>query len=231
MLVLGFVGYFAVLTYTYLFVFEPWEAESLSSLDRYLGTYGFVIVYAAVYRLSLCACEPQAAERTAPVLFSCRVLLPIAALTLLLSLPWKRLPVILSPSRYLSANAELYAERRNVAAEMYDFVSRENSGTIMIVTPRNNTIYDRGMDYEVIPCISKPFYAGDYAEEARSAEFTSRVEEGRYDFIYFAARERAAEDVSKYEIPSEYLPDPSIEGLYFRNRGETRDSMPSELRE
>lgn len=190
MLVLGFVGYFAVLTYTYLFVFEPWEAESLSSLDRYLGTYGFVIVYAAVYRLSLCACEPQAAERTAPVLFSCRVLLPIAALTLLLSLPWKRLPVILSPSRYLSANAELYAERRNVAAEMYDFVSRENSGTIMIVTPRNNTIYDRGMDYEVIPCISKPFYAGDYAEEARSAEFTSRVEEGRYDFIYFAASGR-----------------------------------------
>lgn len=48
-LVCGMAGYLAVMIYIYLFVFEKWEADSLSSFDRYIITFFGAILYAALY--------------------------------------------------------------------------------------------------------------------------------------------------------------------------------------
>ena len=45
----GMAGYLLVMIYIYLFVFEEWEALSLSSYDRYISTYFGALLYAALY--------------------------------------------------------------------------------------------------------------------------------------------------------------------------------------
>ena len=45
----GMTGYLAVMIYIYLFVFEKWEADSLSSFDRYIITFFGAVLYAAVF--------------------------------------------------------------------------------------------------------------------------------------------------------------------------------------
>ena len=45
----GMAGYLAVMIYIYLFVFEKWEADSLSSFDRYIITFFGAVLCAAVY--------------------------------------------------------------------------------------------------------------------------------------------------------------------------------------
>ncbi len=45
----GMTGYLAVMVYIYLFVFEKWEADSLSSFDRYIITFFGAVLYAAVF--------------------------------------------------------------------------------------------------------------------------------------------------------------------------------------
>ncbi len=48
-LICGMAGYLAVMIYIYLFVFEKWEADSLSSFDRYIITFFGAILYASVF--------------------------------------------------------------------------------------------------------------------------------------------------------------------------------------
>lgn len=48
-LMAGMAGYLAVMIYIYLFVFEKWEADSLSSFDRYIITFFGAVLYAAVF--------------------------------------------------------------------------------------------------------------------------------------------------------------------------------------
>ena len=45
----GLIVYLCLVLYTYLFVFEEWEAASLSSADRYLTTYFGALFYFALY--------------------------------------------------------------------------------------------------------------------------------------------------------------------------------------
>ena len=42
--------YIIFLLYTYLFIFDQWEAECLSSLDRYFGTIILVMLYVVIYK-------------------------------------------------------------------------------------------------------------------------------------------------------------------------------------
>lgn len=51
MILLGMIGYLLVMIYVYLFVFEEWEALSLSSYDRYIATYFGAMLYVALYML------------------------------------------------------------------------------------------------------------------------------------------------------------------------------------
>ncbi|HAG70396.1 MAG TPA: hypothetical protein DCL38_10570, partial [Lachnospiraceae bacterium] len=57
---LGLLGYILILSYTYIFIFDPWEAESLSSLDRYFGTYSLMTGYVLLFMLTLPALDRKA---------------------------------------------------------------------------------------------------------------------------------------------------------------------------
>ena len=51
-LMCGMLGYLAVMLYIYLFVFDEWEALSMSSYDRYIATFFGGILCAAIYFIS-----------------------------------------------------------------------------------------------------------------------------------------------------------------------------------
>lgn len=51
LVILGMAGYLVVMMYVYLFVFEEWEALTLSSYDRYIASYFGAMLYLALYQL------------------------------------------------------------------------------------------------------------------------------------------------------------------------------------
>lgn len=227
MLILGLIGYLLVLGYTYVFVFEQWEAESLSSLDRYLGTYAIMFCYVILYRLSLFADDTlRTARRMQKDEYSlhyesqgANILLPVLTVVLLVTLPYGLLRDVLIPSRYLEARAQMYADRQEVHVEMEDFMAGDyQQGTFLSVNCEGNTIYDRGIDYEVLPHVSRPFNIADVAKDERQAALDERIADMEPDYIYFSAHERNLEDISVYHLPENYEPLTGVAGMYHKIR-------------
>ena len=52
-LLTGFAGYFFMMLYVYLKIFDRWEALSLSSYDRYITVYAGALLYLALYLFSM----------------------------------------------------------------------------------------------------------------------------------------------------------------------------------
>ncbi len=223
MLVLGLAGYLSVLIYTYIFVFEPWEAESLSSLDRYLGTYATTLCYVILYRISMQGQNlPEKTEeekKCGKLYFSKPVtgILPMLTIVLLATLPYGNLKNVLVPGRYLQAREQMYADRQEVHAEMEPFMSGEyRMGTMLSVNCEGNTIYDRGIDYEVLPNISRPLNIVEIAPDQRQEALDQRISDLDPDYIYFSAHERAVEDISVYRLPDNYEPLNGVLGMFHK---------------
>ena len=223
MLVLGLAGYLSVLIYTYIFVFYPWEAESLSSLDRYLGTYATTLCYVILYRISMQGQNlPEKTEeekKCGKLYFSKPVtgILPMLTIVLLATLPYGNLKNVLVPGRYLQAREQMYADRQEVHAEMEPFMSGEyRMGTMLSVNCEGNTIYDRGIDYEVLPNISRPLNIVEIAPDQRQEALDQRISELDPDYIYFSAHERAVEDISVYRLPDNYEPLNGVLGMFHK---------------
>ncbi len=222
MLLLGLTGYLLVLCYTYVFVFEQWEAESLSSLDRYLGTYAVMLCYVILYRLSLM--EAVYTESDYSVLQNRRqtvqnFVFPVLAAVFLVTLPRTLLLNALLPGRYLETRAQMYEDRAEVHAEMEPFLSLDlQPGTMLSVNSEGNTIYDRGIDYEVLPHVSRPFNIADVEPSERQAALDERIADMDPDYIYFSAHERETEDISVYRLPEIYEPLAGVAGMYQKIR-------------
>ncbi len=239
-LFLGLIGYLSVLGYTYLFVFEQWEAESLSSFDRYLGTYSIMLCYTVLYRLTL-VYEPvdtevdtdetsaekkhdlyakngYPTEESRSIRISTMVL-PVLAIVLFCSLPFADLVDSVIPARYLVKREKMYADRQEVREEMADFTDGDYPmGTMLAVNCEGNTIYDRGLDYEVLPHISKPINVADFAANERPGALQQMIQEMDPDYVYFTAHERAYEDISTYELPAEYEALDGVDGMFRKTR-------------
>ena len=208
-LFLGFAGYFAVLVYTYLFVFEPWEAESLSSLDRYLGTYSLMFATLLLYRLSFIGEKEERCWQDA--------VLPLVSILLLLSLTGSGLLDVLLPGRYLEKRRAMYEDRQEVHAEMAAFLAMDlEPSTMLTVNCEGNTVYDRAIDYEVLPHISRPLNTTEYAPEDRNAAINEAVADMNPDYVYFSAHERAYEDIGRYTLPAAYQRVKGFDGLFHR---------------
>ena len=87
---------------------------------------------------------------------------------------------------------------------------------MLTVNCEGNTIYDRGIDYAVVPHVSRPFNCTEFTEEERSDALNERIADMDPDFIYFSAHERAFEDIGTYRLPERYECVAEIPGLYRR---------------
>ena len=238
LLILGFAGYFAVLIYTYLFVFEPWEADSLSSLDRYLGTYAAAACAVLIRWLAGMSSggteKDQQTESGAQVNSEAQrsgagkvhtldiptVLLAAVTVIFLVTLPYASLADTLIPSRYIPARADIWADRQEAAKEAASLMEEEKSGMILIVNDIGNTVYSRSMDYELIPLVARQFNMAEYEAGERKDLLTQRVLDSEPEYVYFTAHERAADDLGSdpaaiFPLPEEYT-QTSVSGLYKR---------------
>ncbi len=209
MLFVGFLGYFAVLCYTFLFVFEPWEAEELSSLDRYLGTYATVLTGVFMYRLLIS--DKPTSSRTG------RIVIPAIIVILLFSLPFEQLRDVLIPSRYIESRSDIYAERQEAAKEASAIMDQNLApGLILIVDDHGNSVYSRSLDYEVIPFVAMEFVASEIEKEDRTQRLYDTIDDERPDYVYFSAHEREFEDTDMYRLPEDYENVNGATGLYKR---------------
>ena len=203
-LLCGLFVYIAFLCYTYCFLFEPWEAEGLSSLDRYFGTYAYVICYTVLYRF-ICFDRKE-------------IVLAVVVIVLVISLPFSNLFMILSPSAYLNARGEYYQIKMEVQNEVEPVISLNlPKSIVMVVNDSENDMYSRSLDYELIPHISRPLDMALYDNpEEKQRAFLTKISDENPDYIYFSKHERIAEDVDFYPIPENYRPVEGVEGLFGR---------------
>lgn len=170
----GMVMYVAFLAYAYLFIFEPWEADSLSSLDRYLGTYALVLVYVVMYHIA-------GKEKLVTGIMSALVVI------MLLTLNWNALYGTLVPGNYMINHSEAFEEVRAVQEEVADLgVNELPVGIVLVVGNSENDLYTRMMDYDMIPLVANELNAAAYDNPAE--ELAGRLDSGSINYVYFTSR-------------------------------------------
>ena len=146
------------------------------------------------------------------------MVLPMVTTLLLLSLMGSGLLDVLLPGRYLDKRREMYEDRMEVHEEMAPFLALNlDPSTMLTINCEGNTVYDRGIDYEVLPHISRPFNTTEYEPGERNDAINERIEDMNPDYVYFAAHERAYEDIGKYKLPAGYTQVSGFEGLFHRD--------------
>ena len=145
-LVAGMAVYVMFLLYTYLFIFYDWEAESLSSLDRYFGTYALVIMIVAIYML-VTKCEDT-------------MLLPliITGILLIATMNYHSLGCVLSSGAYEKEYGQARSQAQMAADELKEACPTDyDMGVVLTVGDSENDMYSRSLDYDMVPLVSKPF--------------------------------------------------------------------------
>ncbi len=175
------VMYLALLLYTYLFVFYDWEAESLSSIDRYFGTYALAIVYIVTFGMVVNGPYKKTGDITDKVLI-------VIAFMFIVCTPWINLYNNMIPSRYMDVHKQAYDDSRIVAAEIERLNHRNlEVRTVMVVTNEGNSIYSRGMIYDLIPLIPAEYIIDD-PELDHSAELLDKCRDSKAYYVYFSDR-------------------------------------------
>lgn len=136
----GLVGYIVFLMYTFVFIFEEWEAESLSSLDRYLGTYVLVLMLISSYRFLHIISD----SNIFPVI--------LFGMVCVISLNYGLVNKCLIPRNYVTYHEDIINTRNEVNEEIgkYD-ITTLGPATVVLVSDEKDTLYMRSMQYECIP--------------------------------------------------------------------------------
>ncbi len=182
----GLLGYLTVILYTYLFVFEDWEAKSLSSVDRYFGTYALTLMYLACVWATIAGEDPAGDNkgRETPVY---KWLLPAMTLISLLCFPWKFSYDNLIPPVYEKNHAGAREELKKVIDEVSPVSVKDlEVRKVMVVSNETNTLYSRGMVYNLIPLIPDEFIAT--GGDDLSAQLLDKCREDNVYYVYFAGR-------------------------------------------
>lgn len=193
---LGLIGYLAVLLYTYIFVFEPWEAESLSSIDRYFGTYAIVLIYVPLMGLM----QKSSAKVTGinDVRWE-RYSLIITSAIVILTLPVTNMISYLIPPVYNMVKAEQLTVVNGVKEEVLKVNPASlETRTVLMVTNEENTLYARDVVYNLIPLVPTQLLVtpdmGDMSQEV-----LNKCEDEHVYYVYFP--DKFIDDIaSKEEI-------------------------------
>lgn len=168
----GLGGYLLVLLYTYLFVFEEWEAKSLSSIDRYLGTYALALMYTAVYQIMM-------TEKRF------KWVLPAFTTLTLICFPWKSAYANLVPAVYSADHSDTKAVLDEVAVELSAAdPAKLEPRCIMVVNSETNSVYSRGLIYDLIPHIPVEYHVEN--SEEQSSDLLEKCRDESVYYVYFS---------------------------------------------
>lgn len=202
----GIIPYFAVLMYTYIFVFEEYEALEFASYDRYLGTYALAIMYFAIYHLCVV------------VRSKLKYLITAVTVLLLLTLNYPALRNVLIPSNYYRSHESILASRTEAEMEMASVMPEHvEAEIILMVSNEVQTVYGRGLNYAAIPLVANSVVI-DELDIALGDELADRLANNHIGYVYFSHR-LTRDDVSECDFLSaegEILP-----GSLYRFNEET----------
>ncbi len=140
-IILGMAGYLLVMIYIYLFVFEEWEALSLSSYDRYISTYFGAMMYLGFYMLF-------SVDRLLPAWLT-----PLLTMLMLFTVNYPYVASTLVPAGYETAYGEVIREKEKIEAEYM-----ERSGApahygekIVIIDDGEGQLRDKVLPYAAVP--------------------------------------------------------------------------------
>lgn len=201
----GIVPYYAVLMYTYIYVFFEYEAIALASYDRYLGTYALAILYFAFYHLINSTWEydsqdennkleskvdaEHAIKGTNKMFDGCANYLPTAITAIVvLSLNFPVLYRGLIPSVYVDYRSSWIEARAEAEMEMAS-VMPENveAEQLLIVSNENQSVYGRGLDLAALPLVANEVVIKTLKQDLYS-ELSERFASENVKYVYFSHR-------------------------------------------
>lgn len=172
----GIIPYFAVLMYTYIFVFEEYEALEFASYDRYLGTYALAIMYFAIYHLCVV------------VRSKLKYIITAVTVLLLLTLNYPVLANGLIPSRYYKSHEGILASRTEAEMEMASVMPEHvEAEIILMVSNEVQTVYGRGLNYAAIPLVANSVVI-DELDVSLGDELADRLANEHIGYVYFSHR-------------------------------------------
>ncbi len=142
--ILGMIGYLLVMIYIYLFVFEEWEALSLSSYDRYISTYFGAMLYMALFLLFT-------------VKLGYRWIAPVFTLVLAVTINYPYVAKTLIPSGYAREYGGTVAEIEAIEDEFMQAAGELPSygESILVVDYTTDQLRAKVIPYAAVPGVTR----------------------------------------------------------------------------
>ena len=142
--ILGMAGYLLVMIYIYLFVFEEWEALSLSSYDRYISTYFGAMLYMALFLLFT-------------VKLGYRWIAPVFTLVLAVTINYPYVAKTLIPSGYAREYGGTVAEIEAIEDEFMQAAGELPSygESILVVDYTTDQLRAKVIPYAAVPGVTR----------------------------------------------------------------------------
>ncbi len=202
LLIAGIIGYLLVLIYVYLFVFDPWEATSLSSFDRYITTCFGALLYAAFYFLS------RIPLKRCQYLYSC------IALILLFTVNYSYIAQTLVPSGFLKTNGEALARQDQIDRELQSVFSPEMhfGDHILYVDDKYDMERSKMIPYCSVPYVVRIIWP-DENQPLTEEYILSEAERFQAKYVVFLDRTNDLLPSSNYQTDHLYRFDPEAHTL------------------
>ncbi len=193
-LLAGFAAYLSMLLYTYLFIFDEWEALDLSSYDRYITVYAGALLYLALYVLTREAFSGLSGRK--------QYLIPAAVLCLsIISISFGTL--------YENWNSSVFYEKNRESIALKEVCEREYASwdgknaalgeRILIADGKTDNGRRQFSRYAAVPAVVS-FYSFSEGGEEAAEEFFRRCEKDRITWIYFPRNVSLTEEPAFQEL-------------------------------
>lgn len=171
----GFLIYIISLIYTYLFVFEKWEALSLSSFDRYISIYILGMMYAAVYAL---LSDALGADGTLSLRAGC-----VIVLVFLLTINYPLVIRTFAPGGYERMYESVKTGREAAmrrAEEFYADTPGALGGRVLIVNATLDNELEKYQQYEMVPTVTFIYHLDEQGEDG----IEEQMEDHSLDYVF-----------------------------------------------
>ncbi len=201
-LIAGMIGYLLVLIYVYLFVFDPWEATSLSSYDRYITTCFGALLYTGFYFLS------RIPLMRFQYLYSC------IALILLFTVNYSYIAQTLVPSGFRTCYGETLARRDRIDQELQSVLPPDlhYGDHILYVDDKYDMERSKMIPYCSVPYVARIIWP-DENQPLTEEYILSEAERFQAKYVIFLERSKDLLPSDNYQIDHLYRFDPESHTL------------------